>query len=149
MRRILLALALIAPAVSSSALADGLLVPKDRSLPPLGLAHQEVRVVIDGQVADTTVVQVFRNTTDRDLEADYLFPLPPGASMRQFTMWVGGKPIRAETLGAPEARSIYEGIVRRLEDPALLESIGRDLFKVRIYPIPRRGEQRVEVRFTA
>src|SRR4051812_42091085 len=141
MHRILLALALAAPAVSPSALADGLLVPRDRSLPPLGLARQEVRVVIDGQVADTTVKQVFRNTTDRDLEADYLFPLPPGASVRQFAMWVGGRRMSAETLGAPQARSIYEGIVRRLEDPGLLEYMDRDLCKVRIYPVPRRGEQ--------
>jgi Ca-activated chloride channel family protein len=151
MRLTILALALAAPAVSSSALADGMLIPRDRSLPPLGLARQEVRVVIDvdGQVADTTVVQVFRNTTGRDLEADYLFPLPPGASVRQFTMWVGGKRMGAETLGAREARDIYEGIVRRLEDPGLLEYIDRDLCKVRIYPVPRRGEQKVEVRFTA
>jgi Ca-activated chloride channel family protein len=148
MRRTWLALALLAPALSSSALADGLLVPRDRSLPPLSVARQEIRVTIDGQVAETSVVQVFKNNTCGVLEADYLFPLPAGASMRGFTLWVDGKPQSAETLGAAEARSTYEGIVRRLQDPALLEYLDRDLCKVRIYPIAGHSEQKIEVRFT-
>ena len=116
---------------------------------PLSLARQTIHVDIKEQVAETTVVQVFKNSSNSDLEADYYFPLPQGASMRKFTMWVNGKRQSAETLGAGEARSIYEGIVRRLQDPGLLEYMGRDLCRVRIYPIPRRGEQKIEVRFSA
>ena len=39
----------------------------------------------------TTVEQTFRNHTDRNLEATYLFPVPKGASVDKFTMWVDGK----------------------------------------------------------
>src|SRR3954447_4751658 len=104
MRRLLFALALLALAVSPSAHADGLLVPRDRSVPPLSLARQTIHVDIKEQMAETTVVQVFQNSSNRDLEADYYFPLPQGASMRKFTMWVNGKRQSAETLGAGEAR---------------------------------------------
>lgn len=148
MRHILLALALAGALGSASARADGLLVPTDRSLPPLSLAYQRVNVAIEGQVATTSVEQVFRNSTPRDLEADYLFPLPPGATVREFAMWVNGKRLTGETIDAPKARSTYEDIVRRLKDPGLLEYVDHDLWKVRIFPVPRLGEQKIEIRFT-
>ncbi len=148
MRRILLALALAGLAGPSPVRADGLLVPTDRSLPPLALMSQRVDVVIDGQVATTTVEQVYRNSTGRDLEADYLFPLPPGASVRDFCMWVGGRRFRGDAVEAGEARRTYEDIVRRLQDPGLLEYVDRDLWKMRIYPVPARGEQKIAIKFT-
>jgi Ca-activated chloride channel family protein len=94
MRRYLLALALAGLAGPTPVRADGLLVPTDRALPPLALASERVAVDVDGQVATTTVEQAYRNHTGRDLEAEYLFPLPPGASVRDFAMWVGGRRYR-------------------------------------------------------
>ncbi|HEV3166838.1 MAG TPA: VIT and VWA domain-containing protein, partial [Isosphaeraceae bacterium] len=149
MRRILCALALFGlAAVPSIARADGFLVPTDRSLPPLTLMYQRVNVTIEGQVATTSVEQDFHNSTQTDLEADYLFPLPPGASVREFAMWVNGKRLTGETIDAPKARRTYEDIVRRLKDPGLLEYVDRDLWKVRIFPVPRLGEQKIEIKFT-
>jgi Ca-activated chloride channel homolog len=148
MRRLFWALALMGLAGSSSARGDGLLVPTDRSIPPLSLRHERVNVTIDGQVATTSVEQVFQNNTPRDLEADYLFPLPAGAAVREFAMWVGGKRLTGETIDASRARRTYEDIVRRLKDPGLLEYVDRDLWKVRIFPVPRYGEQKIEIKFT-
>ncbi len=149
MRGKLLALALIGLAGSTSVRADGLLIPTDRGLPPLSLTYQRVEVTVVGQVATTKVEQSYHNSTDRDLEAEYLFPLPPGASVRDFSMWVGGKRYRGEAVDSSKARETYEDIVRRLKDPGLLEYIGRDLWKMRIYPVPRRGEQKIEITFTS
>jgi Ca-activated chloride channel family protein len=47
-----------------------------------------------------------------------------------------------------EARRIYEDIVRRRQDPALLEYVGRDAFQASIYPIPPGGERRVELEYS-
>jgi Ca-activated chloride channel homolog len=149
MRRTLFALALIGLAGSTPVRADGLLIPTDRTLPPLRLSYQRVEVTIDGQVATTKVEQSYHNTTDRDLEAEYIFPLPKGASVRDFSMWVGGKRYEGKAVDANAARQTYEDIVRRLQDPGLLEYIGRDLWKMRIYPVPRRGEQKIELSFTS
>ena len=129
--------------------AQGLLIPTEHGLPPLRLAHERVEVAIVGQVATTKVEQSYHNTTDRDLEAEYIFPLPLGASVRDFSMWVGGKRYKGEAVDAKAARQTYEDIVRRLQDPGLLEYIGRDLWKVRIYPVPRRSEQKIEITFTS
>ena len=100
MRGKLLALALIGLAGSTSVRADGLLIPTDRGLPPLSLTYQRVEVTIVGQVATTKVEQSYHNSTDRDLEAEYIFPLPPGASVRDFSMWVGGKRYQGEAVDA-------------------------------------------------
>jgi Ca-activated chloride channel family protein len=85
MRRYLLALALAGLAGPTPVRADGLLVPTDRALPPLALTSERVDVEIDSQVATTAVEQTYRNNTGRDLEAEYLFPLPtvvPGPEMK-------------------------------------------------------------------
>src|SRR5439155_1129164 len=43
---------------------------------------------------------------------------------------------------------IYEDVVRRLHDPALLEYSGRDLFKVRIFPIEAHSKKRVTLSYS-
>ncbi|HEY7314637.1 MAG TPA: VIT domain-containing protein, partial [Gemmataceae bacterium] len=56
----------------------GLLIPEDKSLPPLAMLNHKVKISIDDQVAVTRVEQTFRNHTDRQLEATYIFPVPKG-----------------------------------------------------------------------
>ena len=53
-----------------------------------------------------------------------------------------------ELLPADKARQIYEEIVRKMRDPALLEYAGRDLFKVRIFPIEPRSRKQVKISYT-
>src|SRR5688572_9968754 len=63
-------------------------------------------------------------------------------------MEINGKQCEAELLAAEKARSIYENIVRQLKDPALLEYAGRDLFKVRIFPIEAHGKKRIHLSYS-
>jgi Ca-activated chloride channel family protein len=51
-------------------------------------------------------------------------------------------------LSKEEARRIYEDIVRRRRDPALLEYMGRDLFQTSVFPVPPNGESSVQIRYT-
>ena len=90
MRSAFPALVLLA-AAGGSAQAAGLLIPEDKKLPPLAMVNHKVTIAIDDQVAITRVEQTFRNHTDRQLEATYVFPVPRGASVDKFTMWVDGK----------------------------------------------------------
>src|SRR5438105_4579784 len=57
----------------------GLLIPEEKTLPPLAMLDHKVTITIEDQVATTRVEQTFRNHTDRPLEATYLFPVPKGA----------------------------------------------------------------------
>ena len=77
-----------------------------------------------------------------------MFPVPKGAHIDKFSMEIGGKTVDAELLPADKARGIYEDIVRKMRDPALLEYAGRDLFKVRIFPIEPRSRKPIKISYT-
>ena len=137
-------------------LADGFIVPEPppgTEAPPLQdtwltIRYHRVSVSIDNQVALTRVEQEFVNEHDWEVEGTYLFPLPEGAAVSRFTMWVDGKPVEAEILEADAARRIYEDIVRHRRDPALLEYVGRDAVRARVFPIPPAGSRRIELEYT-
>ena len=63
-------------------------------------------------------------------------------------MEIGGKQVEAELMAADKARRIYEDIVRQMKDPALLEYAGRDVFKVRIFPIEPHSKKRVKLSYS-
>lgn len=142
-------LGLLALVVAQHVQASGLLVPDDVKLPPLAMVNHRVTVGIEDQVAITTVEQTFRNHTDRNLEATYLFPIPKGASVNKFTMWVDGKETSGELLDAKKAAQIYTDIVRRTQDPGLLEYLGNNLMRLRVFPILPKKDQKVKISFTS
>lgn len=154
---------LIAPA--SQCRADGLIIINEahwrpgprhphpgpnppRPYTPLEVSYHHVTVKIEGQIATTSVDQEFYNPNNQQLEGTYLFPIPHGAQIDKFTMDIGGKMVEAELLPAAKARQIYEDIVRKLKDPALLEYADRDVFKVRIFPIEPRSKKRIKLSYT-
>src|SRR5205823_6760720 len=148
MRRALAVLTLVLLA-AGPAQARGLLIPTEKKLPPLAMLSHQVSIAIDEQVALTRVEQVFRNHTDRQLEATYIFPVPKGASVRKFSMWVDGKEVPGELVEAKKARAIYTSIVQRTMDPGLLEYLGNDLLRVRVFPVPPRGDQKLALSYTS
>jgi Ca-activated chloride channel family protein len=115
---------------------------------PLEVTSHQVNIKIDGQVAITSIDQEFYNPNDQRLEGFYMFPVPKGAHIDKFSMEIGGKSVDAELLPADKARGIYEDIVRKMRDPALLEYAGRDLFKVRIFPIEPRSRKPIKISYT-
>src|SRR4029079_2524268 len=66
----------------------------------------------------------FVNRGGRIGEADYLFPLPRGAALQDLKLSIDGELVSGETMSAGDARRIYEEIVRRQRDPALVEWMG-------------------------
>lgn len=115
---------------------------------PLEVTYHHVNVKIDGQIATTSVDQEFYNPNPQRLEGTYVFPVPKGAQIDKFTMEIGGKQVEAELLPADKARGIYEDIVRKLRDPALLEYAGRDVFKVRVFPIEPTSSKHITLSYS-
>lgn len=137
---------------ASITFADGIIIPRPRPgepiLPPLAIKYHHVHIEINNQVAKTDIDQVFINDQHRDIEGTYIFPLPEKAAISEFAMWTDGKRLVGEILDKEKARKIYEDIVRRMKDPALLEYIGTNMFKASVYPIPARGEKRIQLNYT-
>ncbi len=107
---------------TQDAFPDGVLIPARPDAPAFAVKYHRVSVGIDQQVAQTKIDQVFRNEADQELEGTYLFPLPKEAVVSDFAMYVGDEEIKGRLLGKDEARRIYEDIVRRRKDPALLDT---------------------------
>jgi Ca-activated chloride channel family protein len=112
---------------------------------PLEVRYHHVSVTISNLVAVTTVDQEFYNPNDARLEGTYVFPIPDGAYIDKLSMDIGGKMADAELLPADRARALYEEIVRKMKDPALLEYAGRGAFRMRVYPIEPRASKRVRI----
>ena len=111
----------------------------------LELQSYKAEVEIDQDVAVTTVEQDFYNPTSLQLQGYFMYPLPEGANVQQFSMWINGKETKGELLDAKKAREIYEEIVRKALDPALLEYSKQGLLRLRIFPIQPRSVQKIKL----
>lgn len=145
MRTFVAAFAILAAAAGAARAGD--LIPTEPRFGPLRIASHRIDVVVDNQIAMTKVEQVFANDHPAVLEAHYVFPVPKGASIVDFSMTVNGKLVRGELLEKDKARSIYEGIVRQSKDPGLLEHVGANLFRVRVFPIQPASQQKIELTY--
>jgi Ca-activated chloride channel family protein len=158
---------LLAALAPIPARADGIIIPRppicDPCPPPpchgpgpcptpspmtqLDIRYHQVQVTIQDQLAVTHVDQVFYNPNDWAVEGTYLFPLPVDAAVSSFTLWMDGEPVQGQVLDAEQARQQYQEIVSQLRDPALLEYAGRGAVQAHIFPIPPRGERRIELEY--
>ncbi len=136
--------------LSSITYAQGIIIPRPPRQPftPVYIKQHHVNVTINNQAATTKIDQVFANDNRVVLEGTYIFPLPDDASVSDFAMYVDGKRLAGELLAKGKARKIYEDIVRRTQDPALLEYIGQRAFQARVYPIPANGEKRIQLEYS-
>jgi tetratricopeptide (TPR) repeat protein len=115
---------------------------------PLHIGTHEVSVVIRDQVVETTIVESFVNQSDKDLEGEFVFPLPPGATISGFGMWFGNELVDADLVTRAKARRIYQDLKKRKKDPALLEWSGGNLFRAKVYPIRKHSSKRIRIRYT-
>jgi len=68
----------------------------------------DMDVTVSGSVARVRVTQAFRNTSDRWMEARYLYPLPQDGAVDSLKMVVGERVIIGKIKKREEARQIYE-----------------------------------------
>ena len=130
--------------------AQGIIVTSVQRTPRienLRIEKHHVNVSIENQLATTKIDQIFANPNNMQLEGTYLFPLADDVAVSDFVLYIDGKPVKAELLAKDRARSIYEGIVRSMQDPALLEYVGTRAFQVRVFPIPPKGERRIQLEY--
>lgn len=104
-------------------------------------------VVIDGQKARCTLKYVIYNPGNSDIEVDFLAPLPQGGTITGLMLFDGKQEMPGNVYNKDEAWQVYRDIVASLKDPALLEYAGRDTFRARIFPVPAKGRQTLELNF--
>ena len=107
-----------------------------------------VQVTVTGRVARVSVEEWFRNDGALLDEASYLYPLPGEATFSDFSLWQGDRELKGEPMDAGQARAIYEEIVRRKRDPALIELAGHGLVRARVFPIAAGETRKITLRYT-
>lgn len=146
-------LVLVACLVPAPALAQGWIEPLPGPMPlpqtrQVDRVRSSVTVRLDARVARVEVEEWFRNTGRGLAEGDYFFPLPGEAVFSEFSLFQGEEELKGEAMDAARARAIYEEIVRRHRDPALIELAGHGLLRARVFPIGPGETRRVVLRYT-
>jgi Ca-activated chloride channel family protein len=108
----------------------------------------DLQATVHDQAAKIRMSQVFQNTGSVPVEAQFVFPIPEGSAVSDLTLLYDGKELPGRLLDKDEARRIYEEIVRRQRDPALLEYLGNGMFQTSVFPIPPHSDRTVEIRYS-
>src|SRR5436305_8211606 len=107
-----------------------------------------VQVTLTGRAARVMVEEWFRNSGPVLDEANYLYPLASETVFSDFSLWQGDRELKGEPMDANQARAIYEDIVRRKRDPALIELAGHGLLRARVFPIAAGETRKITLRYT-
>lgn len=115
----------------------------------LNIARYHAEVVLQPPVALVKLDQSFYNPRGIQAEGEFIFNLPPGASVSRFAMFVTkDQLIEGEVIERQRADFVYNTIVHTRRDPAILEQIGDNLFKMRVFPIFPHDVKRILLDFT-
>jgi Ca-activated chloride channel family protein len=133
--------------------ASHVVIPQARAFalqpPHGGVEIESVRAratIVDG-AATTTLDIALNNPSARRAEAVLLLPVPAGAVVSAFAFEGPASEPTAEVLPADEARRLYDAIVAKVRDPALLEFAGYNLIRSSVFPVPPRGTQRARLTY--
>ncbi len=107
----------------------------------------DAAVTVDDQVASTVLELTFTNPGGVQQEAVVLLPVPDGVAVRSLQYDGVGPEPTAQVLTKEEARRIYDGIVRQMRDPALVEFAGYNLIKTSAFPIPPGKSQKLSLTY--
>jgi Ca-activated chloride channel family protein len=134
-----------------AALAQGWIELLPRPTPQAARVERlrtSVTVRVTDRIARVQIEESFRNNGTGLAEGDYIYPLAGEAVFSDFALMQGEEELKGEAMDADRARAIYEEIVRRHRDPALIELAGHGLLRARIFPIPAGETRNVTLRFT-
>lgn len=114
----------------------------------MDMKSYDATIGINDQVALTHVDQLFYNNTSMLVEATYIFPLPVGAVITEMAYWFNGTRYVGGVREKAAAQKAYNDKIRVLIDPALLQELGDNVFKLNIAPINAYSDVRFEITYT-
>jgi Ca-activated chloride channel family protein len=113
---------------------------------PVVIEQVDAEVLLQAATARTTLTVGLHNPGTRAEEAVLLLPVPDGAAVSGFTFSGPAAEPTTQVLAHDEARRLYDQIVARQRDPALLEFVGWRCVRSSVFPVPAHG--RLQLRLT-
>lgn len=136
MKKIVLILLLVFPIINSFAhnIEKGVHISK-----------LSVGIDIVGAIAFTSYDIELYNPNDRQMEYELILPLSPHETVVDYKLNIGAKLRSGVVVNKDKARQTFESIVRRGVDPGVIEKVAGNNYKLRVYPIMRKGYRRTVI----
>lgn len=126
-----------------------------------GLERGSLRVKVHASHLDveeelevSTLGAVDAGNDPNTLEIVGTFTLPAGSTLVGGLLWDGDRMLESKLLDRKAADSLYEKMVQRNSsppprprDPLILELVGKDSYRLRIYPVKLGGSRRFRLRY--
>lgn len=119
----------------------------DRRTQAVRVTKVDADVSINEQIATTVLTVHVQNPGSRQLEAEVMIPVPDEVIVRGFDFQGSASEPTAQLLAHDDARRIYNEIVSKLRDPALLEFAGFRMIRSSVFPVPANGTQAVRITY--
>ncbi len=114
---------------------------------PLDIDGYHINITGNNQLIRTKIEQVFINNSNNDVGGFYIFPVPEGDSLSNFTLSFNGKPGTGELLSQEESRRTYQSIVREGNYTGFVEHFGTRAFLADVPRIPANGEVHIQFEY--
>jgi len=119
----------------------------DQQYQKMWIKSVQTTVEIQDQIAVTHLDQIFVNELTTSVETVFIFPLPENAVITELVYWFNGQRYVASIRERQEAINDYNQKLRQWLDPALLEYLGDNLFRLSIAPVNSQSEVRTEITY--
>ena len=120
---------------------------KSRKGDPLPLQRVEAKGVLKGLVLLMTLKQVYRNTSDQNIECVYTFPLAWGTTLTAMHVTLNGKRLSGQVIAKKDAEKKYEKAILDGDTPVMLERSGKDLYTANLGNLLPDDEAVIEIEY--
>lgn len=111
----------------------------------LKIKQMNVRITSDCFTATTFIEMEFYNNKPQEVEGAWFFRLQPGQVITALQLDLHGKYRDGSIEERNQAANAYNTIVGKRIDPALLQYISSDQYKLSVYPVPANSSRKVTI----
>ncbi len=120
----------------------------------VGLGGQRVALVsvhatgeLNGLLLRMKIRQLYRNTTDDNIETVYTFPMAWGTTLLGLKVELNGRTMTGVVLGKADAEEKYEQAIENGDTPVMLEWAGKNLYTANIGNLVPGDEAVIEIEY--
>jgi hypothetical protein len=110
---------------------------------PITIKNMSVEVKAFTSHAVTNLSIELYNPNDQQMDGELLFTIHEGQVINGFTLDIEGKQRQGVIVEKSKGRMAYETVVNQRIDPGLVENIGGNNYRLRVYPVPAHGMRKV------
>jgi Ca-activated chloride channel family protein len=111
------------------------------------LQRVDINASVDGLLFTVKARQFYKNTTDKNIETIYTFPLAWGATLLGLTATMAGKVWHGTVLPKSEAEENYEKAIKDGDTPIMVEESGKGLYTAHMGNLKPDEEAIIEIEY--